>query len=106
MSGSGSMRHEFLKMMQEAGAIRQDIDPKVYAHIMNMLAFGLVGMDEIISPDDIPPVDALIEAIADIMDKALTPEDGADSEAGKAVIRQLLKVSEQQLKQMKKPKQE
>jgi AcrR family transcriptional regulator len=91
-----SMRHEFLKMMQDAGAVRQDIDPKVTAHIMNMLAYGLVGMDEVMHPDDIPPTDDIIEAIADIMDKALTPQDGGNSEAGKAIIRQIIAASRHQ----------
>lgn len=105
-SGGGSMRHEFLKMMQDVGAIRKDIDTKVYAHIMNMLAFGLVSMDEIVNPDDIPPMDELIEAIGDIMNRALTPEDGGDSEAGKAVIRQISAAAKQQFEQMKTPKEE
>jgi AcrR family transcriptional regulator len=92
-----SMRHEFLKMMQDAGAVRQDIDPKVTAHIMNMLAYGLVGMDEVMHADDIPPTDDIIEAIADMMDKALTPPDGGNSEAGKAIIRQILTASSPQM---------
>jgi TetR/AcrR family acrAB operon transcriptional repressor len=104
--GSGSMRHEFLKMMQDAGAIRSDIDTKVYAHIMNMLAFALVSMDDVLNPDDIPLMADLIEAIAEIMDRALTPENGADSEVGKAIIRQISEVSKQQFEQMKQPKEE
>jgi AcrR family transcriptional regulator len=103
-TGGASMRHEFLKMMQDVGAIRQDIDTKVYAHIMNILAFGLVSMDEVVNSDEIPPLDALIEAIGDIMDKALTPENGADSEAGKAVIRQISAATKQQFQEMKKSK--
>ena len=105
-ASGGSMRQEFLQMMQDAGAIRQDINTKVYAHIMNMLAFGLVSMDEVINPESIPPIDELIEAIADIMDRALTPEKGADSEAGKAIIRQISETAKQQFEQMRKPKKE
>ena len=105
-SGGGSMRHEFLKMMQDVGAIRKDIDAKVYTQIMNMLSFALVSMDEIVKPDEIPPMDELIEAIADIMDRALTPEDGGNSEAGKVVIRQIMAAAKQQFEQMKQPKEE
>jgi TetR/AcrR family acrAB operon transcriptional repressor len=75
--------------MQEAGAMRSDVDPKVVAHIMNMLAYGLVAMDDIIAPEMIPPTDELIEGIAQIMDRALTPADGGNSEAGKAIVRQI-----------------
>jgi TetR/AcrR family acrAB operon transcriptional repressor len=84
-----SPRYEFVKLMQEAGAMRSDVDPKVVAHIMNMLAYGLVAMDDIIAPEMIPPTDELIEGIAQIMDRALTPADGGNSEAGKAIVRQI-----------------
>ncbi|GAB5546166.1 MAG: hypothetical protein SangKO_059260 [Sandaracinaceae bacterium] len=82
-------RHEAVVMLQDAGAIRRDVDPKVAAHLMNMIAFGLVSLDEVVPPAEIPETDALIEGIADFMDRALTPEDGGDSEAGKRVIRDL-----------------
>lgn len=101
MSG-GNMRSEFLKMMQDAGAIRQDVDPKIIAHIMNMLSVALVSMDEVMLSDEIPPMEATIEAIADLMHRGLTPPDGGNSEAGKAVIRQIIEASRQQLQQMRK----
>lgn len=85
----GSTRYEFVKMMQDAGAIRSDLDPKVTAHIMNILAYGLVGMGEVMDEADIPPTDAIIEGIADMMEKALTPEGGGNKEAGKAIVRQI-----------------
>lgn len=90
-------RYEFVKMMQDAGAIREDIDAKVTAHIMNMLAYGLVAMDEIMDQEHIPPTDDIIEGIADFMDRALTPEDGGNNEAGKAIIRQLVEAGQQQI---------
>jgi len=88
-SQNQSTRFEFVKLMQEAGAMRQDIDPKVVAHIMNMLAYGLVAIDEIIEEEFIPPTENVIEGIAEIMDRALTPDDGGNSEEGKAILRQI-----------------
>lgn len=82
-------RHEFVQMMQEAGAVRSDIDPAVIAHVMNMLAYGLISMENIMAKEDIPPLDDVIEGISLLMDRALTPAGGADSEAGKAIIRQI-----------------
>ncbi|MEC7519302.1 MAG: helix-turn-helix domain-containing protein [Myxococcota bacterium] len=82
-------RHEAVVLLQEAGAIRRDVDPKVAAHLMNMIAFGLVSLDDVVPAADIPETDALVRGIADFMDRALTPEDGGDSEAGKRVIREL-----------------
>lgn len=93
-------RQEFIKMMQEAGLVRADLDTAVTAHIMNMLAFGLVSMEEVMDKAEIPPTEAIINGIADFMDRALTPEGGADSEAGKAIIKQLAETSRQQLAEL------
>jgi len=43
-SQAQSDRLVFVKMMQDAGALRQDIDAKVIAHIMDMLAYGYAGL--------------------------------------------------------------
>lgn len=94
-------RYEFVKLMQEVGGIRKDVDPKVTAHIMNMLAYGMVGMDEIMPREEIPPAEAIIEGIAEIMDRALTPEDGGNSEAGKAAVRQIFEASRQQYERLR-----
>jgi TetR/AcrR family acrAB operon transcriptional repressor len=96
-----SPRYEFVKLMQDAGAIRQDIDATVITHIMNMLAFGLVGMDEVVAENAVPPTEALIEGIAAIMDQALTPIDGGNSEAGKAILHQIVETTRQQFAQSK-----
>lgn len=91
-----SSRYKFVTMMQEAGAVRQDLDAKVIAYIMNMLSFGLVAMDGIVPQEEIPPTGEVIEGIAIIMDSALTPETGSDSEAGKRVLQQLAEEARQQ----------
>lgn len=104
-SQAQSDRLVFVKMMQDAGALRQDIDAKVIAHIMDMLAYGLVGVQDILSQDQIPPVDDVIEGIATIMDRALTPADGGNDEAGKAIIRQISEATRQQIETMRNQEQ-
>lgn len=84
-----SDRLRFVQMMQAAGAMRQDIDARVVAHVMDMLAYGLVGLDDVLPREKMPPIEDVIEGIAGIMDRALTPPDGGDSEAGKAILRQI-----------------
>lgn len=90
-----STRHEFIAKLQKVGAIRKDIDPKITAHIMNMLSYGLVSMHQIMAKEDVPPSEAVIDVIAEIMDRALTPEGGGNSEAGKRVLRSVWSRSEQ-----------
>lgn len=103
-SQAQSDRFVFVKMMQDAGALRQDIDAKVIAHIMDMLAYGLVGVQDVLPPDSMPPVDDVIEGIATIMDRALTPADGGDVEAGKAIVRQISEATRQQMDVMRNQK--
>lgn len=84
-----SQRKEFVELMQEVGAMRKDVDAGVVGHIMDMLAFGLVMMEEWKPAEEIPPTEALLEGIGELMDRALTPEGGGCSEKGKEVLRKL-----------------
>lgn len=60
------------------------------AHIMDMIAFSLVSIGDVKRQEEIPPpTKEVIEAIAVFMDRALTPEDGGNSEAGKQVLRDI-----------------
>lgn len=86
---SPSLRTEFIQAMQDAGAIRRDVDPQVMAHIMDMISYGLVGLTDFKQPEAIPPFDDVMDAIAEMMDRMLTPTSGDPSAAGKAVIREL-----------------
>lgn len=90
-------RFIFVKMMQDAGAMRKNIDANVVAHIMDMLAYGLVSMGDIKNEKFIPSTNKTIEAIADIMDKALTPEN-VNPDAGKEILRQIMDTAQKQLK--------
>jgi AcrR family transcriptional regulator len=86
---SSSAWLETLRAMQATGVVRQELDPSVIACLMEMLSFGLVNVDTFTSPGDVPPFDALIEAMAAMMDRFLTPEDGGNPEAGTALILEL-----------------
>lgn len=86
---TAGIRKEFIQKMMDVGAVRKDVDPKMTAHIMDMLAFSLVSMGDVKRYDEIPPTDEVIEAIAVFMDRALIPEDGGNSEAGKQVLRDI-----------------
>ena len=95
-----SNRYVFVKLMQDAGVMRSDIDSKVVAHIMDMIAYGLVGMDDFMPKEKMPPMEAVIEGIAVMMDRAFTPED-VDIEKGKAVLRQIADAGRKQFEAMK-----
>jgi TetR/AcrR family acrAB operon transcriptional repressor len=104
--GTGSLTTNFIQALQTAGAIRKDVDPLVTAHIVEMLIYGHLTIGDIKSADQIPPYEMVLEALADMMDRALTPENGGNSEAGKAVMRQITAAARLQLEQRKQAQDE
>ena len=97
-----SSRYDFVKMMQDAGAVRQDIEAEIIAHIMNMLGYGLIAMSNIMPKESIPNTNDIIEGIAVIMDTALTPASGSDSEAGKTILNQIADTKRHQFQEQQK----
>lgn len=84
---SKTLRAEFVVAMQEAGVMVDDVAPDLVAAVMDMIGFGLVGLVELRPAASMPDVDETIEFIAELFDTRLTPE-GADSEKGKAIVRE------------------
>jgi TetR/AcrR family acrAB operon transcriptional repressor len=72
------------------------------AHIMDVLSYGMLTISDFRQPDELPPYEIVMETIADMLDRLMTPEDGGDSEAGKMVIRQLAETSKSYFEQMNK----
>jgi AcrR family transcriptional regulator len=87
---TGSISADFIRALQAAGTVRQDLDPQVISHIIELLGYGQLMMVDIKTADQSPPFDVVMETMAEMMDRLLTPENGGESEAGKAVIRQIV----------------
>jgi TetR/AcrR family acrAB operon transcriptional repressor len=100
---SGSISVDFIRALQAAGAVRKDLDPAVTAHIIEMLGYGQLTIGDFKPADQSPPFEAVMEALADMMDRLLTPEGGGDSEAGKAVIRQIVVTARARFAEVKQP---
>jgi AcrR family transcriptional regulator len=98
---SGMNTPEFIQSLQAAGAVRQDIDAAVIVHILEILSYGQLTIGDFKPLGQFPPYDAVMEALADIMDRALLPEDGGDSEAGKAIFRQITTAARAELTRIK-----
>jgi hypothetical protein len=86
---STSLWPETLSALQRAGAVRADLQPDVIGHIMNALALGIITLEDGKTRDQGPSFDAIIEATADMMERVLTPADGGDKAAGRAIIQQI-----------------
>jgi TetR/AcrR family acrAB operon transcriptional repressor len=81
--------------------MRKNIDPAMVAQIIDILSYGVLGMYGIENVDNTARFDDLMEMIAIMLDQFLTPEDGGNSDAGKAVIRQLASTARAQFEQMR-----
>ena len=105
---SGVNTLAFFQALQAAGAIRQDIDAAVIEHIVEMLSYGQLTIGDFKPADQSPPYDAVMEALADMMDRALRPERGVpgtdNNEAGKAIVQQITAVARAQMEQIKQAK--
>jgi len=105
---SGVNTLAFFQALQAAGAIRQDIDAAVIEHIVEMLSYGQLTIGDFKPPDQSPPYDAVMEALADMMDRALRSEDGApgtdNSDAGKVIVQQITAAARVQMEQIKQAK--
>ncbi len=103
---SGVNTADFIQALQAAGVIRQDIHAAVIVHILEMLGYGLLTIEEFKPLDQFPPYEAVMQALADLMDRALLPaqREGGNSEAGKAILRQITAAALAQMEQTKQAK--
>jgi AcrR family transcriptional regulator len=99
--GSGLNAADLIRALQGAGTIRQDIEVAVIAHIFETLFYGQLTIADFKPPDQFPPYDEVMEAMADMMDRTLLPEGGGNSEAGKAIFRQMTVAARAQIQQFK-----
>jgi TetR/AcrR family acrAB operon transcriptional repressor len=106
MSGVNTVA--FFQALQAAGAIRQDIDAAVIEHIIEMLSYGQLTIGDFKPADQSPPYDAVMKALAEMMDRALRPEDEArgtkSSKAGKIIVQQITAAARAQIEQIKQAK--
>lgn len=100
---SSAFSVDFLRALQAAGAVRQDIDPVMMSHVLDVVSYGLLTIGDFRQPDDLPPYEAVMETLADMLDRLFTPDDGGDSEAGKAVIQQLAATARQHFEEIIQP---
>lgn len=100
---AGSVNIDFLKALQAAGSVRQDVDPGLMSHILDIISYGLITVGDFRQPEQLPPYDTVMDTLADMLDRLLTPADGGNSEAGKAVIRELAAAARQQFVPMRQP---
>src|SRR6266581_4330511 len=103
-SDAGPTR-EYLQAMQEIGVVRQDINTRAMAFILDALTPSILAalsshtktpLDDSARPDQ-PSFDELVETVAELCECLLTPQAGANLEAGKALMRRKIAEVQAQL---------
>ena len=97
----GSTR-AFLQAMQEVGVVREDINTRAFAFILDALSQSILAAlsshtrahRDDSNTSDQPSFDELVETVAELCERLLTPSEGANLDAGKALMRR--KVEEMQ----------
>src|SRR5215467_7542107 len=93
---------EYLQAMQEIGVVREDINTRAMAFILDALTPSILAalsahrsalLDDSARPDQ-PSFDEVVETVAELCECLLTPQAGANLEAGKAIMRR--KIAEAQ----------
>ena len=93
---------EYLQAMQEIGVVRQDINTRAMAFILDALTPSILAalsahpkapLDDSNKPDQ-PSFEEVVETVAELCECLLTPQAGANLEAGKALMRR--KIAEAQ----------
>ena len=96
---------QYLQAMQEIGVVRQDINTRAVAFILDALTPSILAalssrtearLDASTRPDQ-PSFEEIVETVAGICECLLTPQGGANLEAGKALMGQKIAEVQEQL---------
>ena len=91
--------------MQEVGVVRQDINTRAMAFILDALTPSILAalsshtkapLDDSDRPDQLS-FDELVETVAELCELLLTPQAGVNLEAGKALMRRKVEEVQAQL---------
>ncbi len=99
------LTREYLQAMQEIGVVRQDINTKAMAFILDALTPSILAAlsSHTKAPPggstrpDQPSFDEVVETVAELCERLLTPQAGANLEAGKAIMRRKIAEAQAQL---------
>jgi AcrR family transcriptional regulator len=81
-----SARSELFSQLQEIGAMRDDIPPRVLAYLVSVTGYGLVAGDEVVPAENKVPFDEALSAWGLLLDSALAPHNPGSREAARALL--------------------
>lgn len=82
--------NQFLRAMQQAGTVRQNIDVATVGFVISSMQLGMLRMIELMDDDYIPAFDRMLDVTTGMIQRYIEPEVPGDMEAGKAVLKQYM----------------
>jgi AcrR family transcriptional regulator len=73
---------DFVQRYQDLGLIRPDVDPKLVSFMLAFMRYGLLIIDEVIPPDEMPVIEDVFGLLADVLARGLG-KSGGDTAAGR-----------------------
>lgn len=95
---SNIFRADFVRQLQAANVIRKDLDTEAVSYILNSLRYGMFTIRELMPASQTPPLPVVGKVMAEMLERALTPDDGGDRAAGKKTLEILLEGMRQMMR--------
>ncbi len=76
------LNRAFVRQLQVAGLIRTDLRDDIINHVLMLISVGLFSIGELIPQEHSPPFEEVAGALAEMVQRALEPEQPGDPEQG------------------------
>ena len=81
------LNRALVQQLQSVGLIRQDLRADIMNHILMIISVGLFSISELVPQELAPPYEEVADALAGMVQRALSPAQPGDSEQGKRAFR-------------------
>lgn len=79
-----------IEQLQAAKLMRTDLSPAITNHVLMIISVGLFSINELVPQDQVPSIETTVDALADMVQRALAPEQPGDPVQGKRALRTYL----------------
>jgi len=84
---SPSLTRDFLQALQDAGAVRKEVNVGAMAYLLDAISASLVDVTEPPVGVTVPDYDEIMATVVDMLERTLTPSEGANHDDAKIVLR-------------------
>ncbi|MDQ2717495.1 MAG: TetR/AcrR family transcriptional regulator [Chloroflexota bacterium] len=79
-----------VQRLQAAGMIRADLRDEVLNHVLVLISVGLFSIGELLPQEEAPPLEEVVDVLAQMVQRSLAPAEPGDSAQGKLALQAFL----------------